>query len=146
MIKSPKDFKESTWQQSPLHKIYYILSLSRHFTLEEFGERTVVVDVLDVRSVRNQTTVFLGDFVFFTSEFGETPFVGNDNLLATGELVLATTEGLDDDGFVSILGTDRDENLTNVDTSAGTDGFTKSTTHTGLETIGTGTGQHLIDT
>lgn len=126
---------------SPLFK-----SLSRHFTLEEVSKGTVVVDVLDVGTVGNQTTQFLGFLVLFTSELGEAPLVGNDNLLTTRELVLATTEGFDDGGLVGILGTDRDQDLTDIDTSDSTDGLTEGTTHTGLQTIGTGTRQHLVDT
>lgn len=109
-------------------------------------EGSVVVDVLDVAAVRDDATSLTGNLVLGTGELGEAPLVGDEDLLATGELVLATTEGLNDDSLVGVLGTDRNEGLTNGDTGNGTIRLTESTSHTGLETIGTGTGQHLVDT
>jgi hypothetical protein len=47
---------------------------------------------------------------------------------------------------VRITGTDRQEDLTDVDASNGSVGLTPSTTHTSLKPIRPGTGQHLVDT
>ena len=41
---------------------------------------------------------------------------------------------------------DAQNDLTNVDTGDGAVGFAESTTHTGLESIGSGARQHLVDT
>lgn len=106
----------------------------------------MAIDILDVRSIRDQTTSSLGFFVFLTSELGEAPLVGDDDLLATGELVLAAAQGFNDDGLVGVLGTDRDQGLANVDTGDRTNGLTERTTHTSLQTIGTSTAQHLVNT
>jgi len=46
---------------------------------------------------------------------------------------------------VGISGSDRQENLANVDTGDGAVGLAPSTSHTGLKSIGTGAGQHLVD-
>lgn len=115
-------------------------------TLEVILEGTVVVDVLDVASVRDDATSLTGSLVLGAGELGEAPLVRDEELLATGELVLATTEGLNDDGLVGVLGTDGNQGLTNGDTGNGTIRLTESTSHTSLQTIGTSTGQHLVDT
>lgn len=47
---------------------------------------------------------------------------------------------------MSVTGTDRQNDLTDVDTGNGAVGLTPSTTHTGLEPIRSGTRQHLVDT
>jgi len=122
------------------------LSLGTESLLEEGREGTLLVEVLDVASIGLETTgSALGDVVT-AGELGETPLLGDDDLLATSELELGTTESLDDDSLVGVLGTDREDDLTNVDTGSGTVGLTPGTTHTGLKTISTGTGQHLVDT
>jgi hypothetical protein len=46
----------------------------------------------------------------------------------------------------SITSADAHENLANVDTGDSAVGLTPGTTHTGLQSIGTGTRQHLVDT
>ena len=48
----------------------------------------MVVNVLDVRTVRDETTEFLGFLIFFTGELGEAPLVRNDNLWRPGNLYL----------------------------------------------------------
>jgi hypothetical protein len=47
---------------------------------------------------------------------------------------------------VRITGTDRQEDLTDVDASNGSVGLTPGTTHTSLKPIRSGTRQHLVDT
>ena len=122
------------------------LSLGTEGLGKEGREGTLLVEVLDVASIGLETTgSALGDVVT-AGELGETPLLGDDDLLATSELELGTTESLDDDSLVGVLGTDREDDLTNVDTGSGTVGLTPGTTHTGLKTISTGTGQHLVDT
>ena len=81
----------------------------------------------------------------FHCNVGEAPLLGDDDLLATGELVTSTAESLHDDGGVLLLATDGEDDLANVDTGDSAIGLTPSTTHTGLESICTSTGQHLVD-
>lgn len=45
-----------------------------------------------------------------------------------------------------VTGTERHDDLTDVDTGNGTVGLTPSTTHTSLKSIGTSARQHLVDT
>jgi hypothetical protein len=45
-----------------------------------------------------------------------------------------------------VTSADAHENLTNVDTGDSAVGLTPGTTHTSLQSIGTGAGQHLVDT
>lgn len=79
------------------------LSLS----LEGLGEAahvvckgTLVAEELDVGTVDTDTALLaLGD-VLLAAERGEAPVLGDDDLLATGELVLGTTESLKSGGAV----------------------------------------------
>jgi len=48
--------------------------------------------------------------------------------------------------LTGVSGAERKNDLTNVDTSDLAVGLTESTTHTGLQSIGTGARQHLVDT
>jgi len=76
---------------------------------------------------------------------GETVFTGDENLLSAGELELGTTEGFLGVGNIIDLGSDGDQNGTNADTGSLTEGLSVSVTHTGLESISTGAGEHLVD-
>ena len=84
--------------------------------------------------------------VFINLILGETPLLGNDDVLTTWELEGCTTESFDDVLLEHWLGTDGQEDLVNLDTSDWGFWLTVSTTHPGLETIRTCTGQHLVDT
>lgn len=129
-------------------------------------ELAVAGQELDVSTVGlNLTSLTLGD-VLLALERGETPVLGDDDLLATREpvkgtvrtnfdmtscvrknvLVLRTPEGLNGGSTVRVTGADRQKNLANVDTGNSAVGLTPGTTHTGLETISSGTRQHLVDT
>ena len=46
---------------------------------------------------------------------------------------------------MGVSGTDGQDDLTDVDTGDGTVGLSPGTAHTGLQSIGAGTGQHLVD-
>jgi len=84
--------------------------------------------------------------VLLTGKRGEAPVLRGNDLLAAGELVLGAAEGFDGSGTVIITGADREDDLANVDAGDETIGLSKGTTHSGLQSIGTGTGQHLVDT
>jgi len=66
--------------------------------------------------------------------------------LATGELVLGSSESLKSSGTVGITSSDGQDDLTNADTSDSSVWLSPSTTHSGLKSISTGTRQHLVDT
>lgn len=83
--------------------------------------------------------------VLVAAEGGEAPVLGDDNLLATGKLVHAAAERLDGRGAVHVTRADGEENLTNVDTGDGAVRLAEGTAHAGLQPIGAGAGQHLVD-
>jgi len=105
----------------------------------------VVVDILNVAAVRDDAAGITSLLVLRASQLGETPLVRDQELLAAGKLVLGATQSLNDDSLVGVLSADGNQGLANGDTGNGAVRLTESTTHTGLETIGTGTGQHLVD-
>lgn len=63
-----------------------------------------------------------------------------------GLLVLRSPKSLNGGSAVGVTSADRQKNLANVDTSDSAVGLTPGTTHTSLETIGSGARQHLVDT
>jgi len=108
-------------------------------------EVALVAEELDVGTVDLDAALLaLGD-VLLAAERGEAPVLGDDDLLATRELVLGAAESLEGGGLVGVLGADGQKNLANVDTGNGAVRLSESTTHTGLETIGTSARQHLVD-
>jgi len=104
-------------------------------------ELSLLKEVLDVATIGLKAASTSGSDVVFTRELGETPLLGDDDLLATGKLELGTAKRLDDNCLVAVLGTDREGDLTNVNASSGTHGLTVGTTHSGLKTISTGAGK-----
>lgn len=101
---------------------------------------------LDIGTIDLDTTLLAETDVLLATQGSETPVLGDDDLLATGELVHGAAEGLDGEVTVGVTGADREQDLANVHAGNGAVGLTEGTTHTGLETIGSGTGQHLVDT
>ena len=97
------------------------------------------------RYILQHTLLLLELEVILTVNVGETPLAGDDDLLATGELVTGTTESLLDDGGVLVLGTDRKDDLANVDTGDGTVRLAPGTTHTGLQTVMAGLSAKFAD-
>jgi hypothetical protein len=84
--------------------------------------------------------------VLVAAERGETPVLGDDDLLATGELVLRSAQGLESVTTVGVTGPQTHDDLTNVDTGNSSVGLTPGTTHSSLQSIGTSARQHLVDT
>lgn len=106
---------------------------------------TLVTEELNVGTIYLDATLLSHSNVFFTAQRGEAPVLADDDLLTTRELVHGTTEGFDGGGAVSITGANTDEDLADVHAGNDTVGFTEGTTHTGLESIGSGARQHLVD-
>lgn len=101
---------------------------------------------LAVSSVRLDASGLLELQVLSTLNTGETPNTGDVDLLTSRELELGTTESFDSVGDVLLEGTDGHEDLADVDTGDETIRLTEGSTHTSLETIGSGAGKHLVDT
>jgi hypothetical protein len=106
----------------------------------------VATEELNVSTILLELALLAELNVVLATNGGETPVLGDNNLLATGELVHGTAESLDGGGTLNVTGADRQDDLTNVDTSDLALGLSESTTHTGLQTIGTSARQHLVDT
>ena len=101
---------------------------------------------LNVATVLLQTTLLAHTDVLLATDRGEAPVLGNDDLLATGELVGRATQSLDGSGAVGVTGADGQQNLADVHTGDEIVGLAEGATHTGLETISTGARKHLVDT
>lgn len=112
---------------------------------KRLGQRTLLGEELDESSVLLDLSVLSSGHVLLSVEVGETPLLGDDDLLLAGELVSASSQTLDNGGLVVVLGSDGDQNLANVNTGGKTGGLTPGTSHTLGESIGTGTRQHLVD-
>jgi hypothetical protein len=97
-------------------------------------KRAFRADVLHVGAVVEHALLSLETRVLLPVDVGETPLLGDDDLLTTGELVTSTAESFGDNGRVVVLGADGEDDLTNVDTGDSAVRLTPSTTHTGLKT------------
>ena len=84
--------------------------------------------------------------IFLARVLGESPLGGLENLLASGELELSSTNGLDNVCLVGILGSNGEQDLSNIDTSSNTNWLSVGVTHTGRQSIGSGTGKHFVGT
>lgn len=73
--------------------------------------------------------------VILLVDVGEAPLLGDDDLLAAGELIPSTSEGLDDGTGVVLLGADGEDDLANVDTGDGSVGLAPCTSHAGLQSV-----------
>jgi len=122
------------------------LSLSSKLGTEVVLKIALRPDELDVSTIVEYPLVLLELEVLLPVNVRESPLLGDNDLLATGELITSTTESLLDNRAVVILAPDGHDDLANVHTGGSTVRLSPSTTHTGLQTIGTGTGQHLVDT
>jgi len=109
-------------------------------------ESTLVAEELHVGTIHLDTTSSLPLQVVLATEGGETPVLGDDDLLPTGELVLGSSESLESGSTVGVTSADAHDDLANVDTGNSSVGLAPGTTHTSLQSIGTSARQHLVDT
>lgn len=122
-------FPRLRWMQT-INNVWHKVYICR---VDLEAEDTLVLDHLGVDTVENDLALALELEVLLPLEGSETPLVGEDDLLPAGELVLGAAEGLDDVGLGVVLGTDREEDLTDLDASDATSGLTEGTTHTSLK-------------
>jgi len=128
-------------QQHPLSLSLESVGESSHV----LSQVTLVAQELDISTVMLEAALGALGNVVLATEGSEAPVLGNDDLLAAGELVLRAAESLDGGSTVGITGSDGEEDLANVDTGDKAVGLAEGTTHSGLESIGSGTRQHLVD-
>jgi len=103
------------------------------------------VDLDDVSVARELSVAAFLD-VLLTGVLGESPPGGLEDLLASGELELSTTDGFHDVGLAGVLGADGQKNLSDIDTGGNTDGLSVRVPHSGGQSIGTGARKHLVGT
>ena len=106
----------------------------------------MATEELNVGTILEELALLAELDVLLTADGGEAPVLGDNDLLATRELVLRAAEGLESGSTVGVTGADGQNDLANVHTGDETLGLTEGTTHTGLQTIGTSARQHLVDT
>jgi hypothetical protein len=99
---------------------------------------------LDNVSIGRQFSRTTHFHIFLTGIFGKSPFERFQNLLPSGKLEFATTNGFNDVRFVNILAADREEDLSNIDARRHANGLSVTVTHATGETIGPGATQHFI--
>lgn len=121
------------------------LCLLRHILIS-LGESShvllnlaLVSQELDISTIDLDLALLAELNVLLTAERGEAPVLADDDLLATRELVHGAAEGLDGMSTTGVTGADAEKDLANVDASNDTVGLAESATHTGLQSIGTGT-------
>jgi hypothetical protein len=112
---------------------------------KRLGQRTLLGEELDVGTVLLDLSVLSSGHVLLSVEVGETPLLGDDDLLLTGELVSASSQTLDNGGLVVVLGSDGNQNLANVNSGSKTGGLTPGSSHTLSKSIGTSARKHLVD-
>ena len=101
-------------------------------------KRTAAGEPTHVDAVRDEAAEALPLLVVILIELGEAILLGDVNLLASGELELGATQGLDGDGGLLLLCADRQDHLANAGSCHSAVALTPSTTHTCLQTIGAG--------
>jgi hypothetical protein len=69
-------------------------------TLDVVGQLSVVAQELDICTINQNLALSLLLHIFFTTERSEAPVLGDNDLLATRELVLGSAEGLESGGTV----------------------------------------------
>ena len=83
------------------------------------------------------------EFVAF--KLGESPFLGNEDLLTSGKLEFGPPESFNNGSLMSVVCSDGHEGLSNAYTSHSTLGLAEGTSHSSLQTISACTGQHFVD-
>jgi hypothetical protein len=86
---------------------------------EVVEEVALGLEELDVGTVVDDLLVGLEGLVVGAVERGESPLLGDDDLLASRELVTGTTEGLDDDGLVLVTASDGHDHLATAQSQRG---------------------------
>lgn len=128
-----------------------VLHESVHSSINECSSRTaqsqrsMASQKLGIDTVRNNTMLCLQPDIVSSAELGKAPFPALNDLLTTRELELGTAESLMSMVLVAIFATNREKHLTNINPSASTQGLPKSTSHTSLKPIGSGTRKHFVD-
>merc|ERR1719356_1360163 len=85
------------------------------------------------------------ELMFIPVPFSKAPFLGDVDLLTSRELEFGSTKSFNNGGLVFIVSSNRQERLTDSYTSDSTLWFSKSASHSGLQTISACARQHFVD-
>jgi len=110
------------------------------------GEATMASEQLSIDTIRQDPPLTLELEVVVAVELGEAPLPALNDLLATRELELGTTESLSSMDSIVGLAAHRKKHLSDSNTGTDTLWLTESTPHSGLEPISPSTRKHLVDT
>jgi len=99
----------------------------------------------NVNTLWDQSTSSLVFQVIFLRELSETPVLTNVDLLSAWKLKLSSSKGLDSNGGLLLLSSDRHQHLSNINSGSNHGWLTESSSHTCLESISTSTRKHLVD-
>ena len=78
-------------------------------------------------------------------EFRESNEETHGDLLSPGQLVLSSSHGLSDNWDVFFFGSQRQQNVSNLNPTGLSVGFTPGASHSGLKSISAGAGKHFVD-
>lgn len=122
---------------------YYSLGLTRLVEGGRFEGPASIVH-LDNVSIRGQISRLAQRNVFRPRVDGESPLVGLEDFLASGEFEFPASNGFNHVRFVHVLGAHRDQDLSNRDTRGHSNGLSVRVAHPTREPIGAGATQHFI--
>jgi len=106
----------------------------------------LVGSVLAIEAIRFETSIGAHLLVQGNVPLCETPLLGHNDLLATRELKLGSSQRLDDVLGVGLLDTHGHHDLIDVHTGDRAKRLAISTTHSSLEPISPSAAQHLVNT
>jgi len=95
------------------------------------GQSAVLTDVLNGDAIGDDPALLAAAHIDGSVELGETPLVGSHHILTAGELELGTTQSLNDVRGGVVLGADRHDDLTNLNTGSHFSGLAVRASHTG---------------
>ena len=102
-------------------------------------------DDLAANTIGLDLTLLLKSVVVSLNQLGEAELSRDEDLLTAWEFELGTSEGLSGEARFLGLGSNGEEDSSDVDTSRLAESLTEGTSHTLLESIGTCTIKHLVD-
>lgn len=109
-------------------------------------KRTLVVEDLAVRTVRNNPSGLLKRKILVFRKLRKSPLAGDKQLLSARELVLGTTERLKRMWLILLLGPHTKQSLANLNSSHRPEGLPEGAAHACLQAIGACTREHFVDT
>ena len=137
----------SAHHQTPSHPLSRLrLGLeSRRIQPDIPLNRSLIPQELHIRPINLDFTLLPHGNIVVPPQGREPPILAHNDLLPSGELVLRAAKGLDGGGAVVVARADAEEDLADVDAGDGAVGLAPGAAHAGLQPIGAGAGQHLVD-